>query len=248
MDNSKRISSSRTLPIISSEHWKLHRQNDPGMKQIDPQTAPELKPLTPISINAMRRTARAFKEQMYFPEKPKPVQATTIKLVESETQQRREQDIANALAIISQSMEPPPHFMDQYRDTLMEKLETVKNPDRWYWRWLRHLLTVPFFRIRSTWHYIILPAPLFYNLGLMFLLYFTTPPMAFFAFGVGLFWLKIVYELYRDIMHRDDVLYRSNVPKDLSIMAAISAGIGLILRMKAEAGEITLQWVSSFFT
>lgn len=252
MENIKRMTTSRTLPTRSLHSSGFILHNDTNTTKKETNSAPQLKPLAAISINTIRGTVNAFKNKLAFPPKPvlqlPPPQQTTIALVESESQLKREQDIANALAIISQSLEPSPHLLDRYRKSLLEKLENKQDPQRWYWRFSRHLLAAPFFRIRTIWHYLILPAPLFYNMGLLFALYFTTPPLVFFAVGLTLFWAKIVYELYRDVLHRDDMLYHSNVPKDLSLLAAITAGIGLILKMKAEAGEVTLQWLTQFFT
>lgn len=175
------------------------------------------------------------------------LQPPVFSVVESTVQKQREEGIAHALNVISQSMEPPPHFLDEYRERLLKYLEELRNPDRWYWRCLRHLLNVPFFRLRTFWHYIIMPSPLFYNLALLLSLYFTTPPLIAFVVGVGLFWCKIVYELYRDIMHRDDIPYNSNVAKELSLLAACSAAIAVAMKMKADIGRMTLDFLPALF-
>lgn len=83
---------------------------------------------------------------------------------------------------------------------------------------------------------------LVYNLGLLYATFYSTPPLMAFVIGLTLFWMKVVYELYRDIMHRDDPLYSSNVPKEMSIAAAISASMGFVLNMKAQEGDLTDAW------
>lgn len=75
-----------------------------------------------------------------------------------------------------------------------------------------------------------------------------TPPLFWFFIGFGLFWTKIVYEVYRDILHRDDQVYQSDLTKELSIMAAITATIGAVLKVKADKGLITEGWWTEYLT
>lgn len=156
----------------------------------------------------------------------------------------RDVQVAHALDIISRSMEHPPHKIDKYRAWVLEELKS-NDPnieDKTGYQVLQFLLGTPLNIARSFWHYVVLQIHLVYNLGLLYITFYSTPPVAFFVVGVTFFWIKVLYELYRDIMHRSDPLYSSGVAKEMSIAAAISASMGFILKLKAQGGELTDAW------
>lgn len=176
---------------------------------------------------------------------PSVVGPTNIRFVTTNERDLRDRQVTEALNIISQSMEPPFHNVDRYRDWLLDELRTSSSDDNentLLYKAIDFILGTPFDLIRSLWHYIILEIPLIYNLALLYYTFYQTPPLIFFVIGLTLFWMKVLYEIYRDIMHRDDPNYTSNVPKEMSIAAAISASMGFILNIKAQGGDITDAW------
>ncbi|GMM31114.1 hypothetical protein DAMA08_038590 [Martiniozyma asiatica (nom. inval.)] len=139
-----------------------------------------------------------------------------------------------------QNLHHPNHKIDKFKNYLLETLEPPDPQKDSKWKKLvRFLLNNPLKIARFIWHYLLLQIHIFYNLWLFFSLFWSTPPLEFFCIGFALFWTKIIYEIYRDIMHKDDIFHQSNIPKEISIAAAISAGLGVIMRMKALNGEIT---------
>lgn len=183
---------------------------------------------------------------------PSIVGPTNIRFVTTVEREQRDKQVTEALNIISQSMEPPIHNVDRYKDWLLNGLKSdgTQNygaydgdtDENYLYRIMSFLLGTPLTIFRFFWHYIILEIHLVYNLLLLYFTVYATPPIFFFIIGLTLFWIKVIYELYRDIMHRDDPVYDSNIPKEMSIAAAISASFGFILNMRAQNGEITEAW------
>ena len=176
---------------------------------------------------------------------PSVVGATNIRFVTTTERDVRDRQVTEALNIISQSMEPPVHNVDRYKDWLLDKLR-IDNLDEQHqtaiYRVINFMTGLPLTLFRAFWHYVVMQIHLVYNLGLLYATFYSTPPLIAFVIGLTLFWMKVVYELYRDIMHRDDPLYSSNVPKEMSIAAAISASMGFVLNMKAQEGKLTSAW------
>jgi hypothetical protein len=174
------------------------------------------------------------------------VNPTNIRFVTTEAREIRDKQITHALNIISQSMEPPSHNADKYREWLLNELKPEEEVSGSFnakaYKIVNFMMGTPFTVLRALWHYIILEIHLAYNLTLLYFTAITTPPLYFFVIGLILFWFKVIYELYRDIMHRDDPLYASNVAKEMSIAAAISASMGFVLNIKAQSGAITTAW------
>lgn len=170
---------------------------------------------------------------------------SNIKFITTEEREQRDKQVTEALNIISQSMEPPVHNVDRYKNWLLKEFHTneqeAANQSEFY-KFLSFLLGTPLTLLRAFWHYVILEIHLAYNLVLLYSTFFVTPPIIYFIIGLTLFWIKVLYELYRDILHRDDPLYSSNVAKEMSIAAAISASFGFILNIKAQQGEINEAW------
>ena len=173
---------------------------------------------------------------------PSVIGPTNIRVVTTEERERRDMEMREALKTISLSMEPPPHNMDVGRLWVLETLKENTGDTSFIYVIIDFLLGTPFEIVRAIWHYIILEIHLAYNLGLLYVTFYTTPPLIFFVIGLTLFWIKVIYEIYRDIMHRDDPNYSSNVPKEMSIAAAISASMGFVLNIKAQGGDITEAW------
>jgi hypothetical protein len=173
---------------------------------------------------------------------PSVIGPTNIRVVTTEERERRDMEMREALKTISLSMEPPPHNMDVGRLWVLETLKENTSETSFIYVIIDFLLGTPFEIVRAIWHYIILEIHLAYNLGLLYVTFYTTPPLIFFVIGLTLFWIKVIYEIYRDIMHRDDPNYSSNVPKEMSIAAAISASMGFVLNIKAQGGDITEAW------
>lgn len=176
---------------------------------------------------------------------PSVVGATNVRFVTTTERDVRDRQVTDALNIISQSMEPPVHNVDRYKDWLLEKLR-IDTLDEQHqtaiYRVSNFMMGSPLMIFRAFWHYVVMQIHLVYNLGLLYATFYSTPPLMAFVIGLTLFWMKVVYELYRDIMHRDDPLYSSNVPKEMSIAAAISASMGFVLNMKAQEGDLTDAW------
>jgi hypothetical protein len=173
---------------------------------------------------------------------PSVIGPTNIRVVTTEERERRDMEMREALKTISLSMEPPPHNMDVGRLWVLETLKENTGDTSFIYVIIDFLLGTPFEIVRAIWHYIILEIHLAYNLGLLYVTFYTTPPLIFFVIGLTLFWIKVIYEIYRDIMHRDDPNYSSNVPKEMSIAAAISASMGFVLNIKAQGGDVTEAW------
>lgn len=176
---------------------------------------------------------------------PSLIGPTNIRFVTTNEREIRDRQVTQALNMISQSMEPPVHKMDKFRDWILKEFqprEEASVAEKWRYSIINYLMGVPFTMSRAFWHYVVLEIHLVYNLMLLYATFLQTPPIIYFVIGITLFWIKIIYELYRDIIHRDDPIYASEVPKELSLAAAISATMGFILNMKAQAGEINLAW------
>lgn len=176
---------------------------------------------------------------------PSVIGPTNIRFVTTTEREARDRQVTEALNIISQSMEPPIHNIDRYKDWILDKLRIDSLDERhqtMIYKFADFMMGMPLTIFRAFWHYVIMEIHLVYNLGLLYVTFYTTPPLMAFVVGLTLFWMKVVYELYRDIMHRDDPIYSSNVPKEMSIAAAISASMGFVLNMKAQGGQITEAW------
>lgn len=176
---------------------------------------------------------------------PSVVGQTNVRFVTTEERDRRDRQVTNSLGMIAQSLEQPVHYTDVATNWLLDSLRIEGLPEEmqpWYYKTVNFLVGYPFSILRTIWHYTILEINFIYNLTLLFVSFYRTPPVSAFVIGISLFWIKILYELYRDILHRDDALYQSNVPREMSLAAAISASMGFILKMKAQEGDITDAW------
>lgn len=178
---------------------------------------------------------------------PSVVGPTNIRFVTTDEREQRDIQLTQALNIISESMKPPDHNVDVIRNWVLDECKPNEgSADNscyvYFYKLLAWFMGTPFTILRTIWNYIILEIHLVYNLGLLYLTFCATPPLCYFIIGLTLFWMKVIYEIYRDIMHRDDPAYVSQVPKEMSIAAAISASMGFVLNMKAKNGEINKAW------
>ncbi|ESX02949.1 hypothetical protein KL918_002277 [Ogataea parapolymorpha] len=176
-------------------------------------------------------------------------------VVTQERDKEQEERLARALEIISASMLPPQHTIDQIRKRIYSYLlgdnqvETVhinevKDIPRWK-RLIIYLMGPPLDGLRSFSQYVILQIHILYNVTLMMVSIVSTPPLIFYVVGFVLFWTKVVYEMYRDVVHRDDQFHTSFLSRELALMATISASYGVVMKFKTEAGIITEAWWST---
>ncbi|KAG0668823.1 hypothetical protein C6P42_004701 [Pichia californica] len=176
---------------------------------------------------------------------PSLIGETNVRFVTTHEREVRDRQVTQALNMISQSVEPPEHNVDRFKDWVLEFLydENVsESKQHTYYFVAKYILGWPLWIARQIWNYVILQIHLAYNLTLLYASFFITPRIAFFVIGFTMFWVKIIYELYRDIMHRDDPVYNSNIPREMSFAAAISASFGFVLKVKAETGDISDAW------
>ncbi|KAH3670543.1 hypothetical protein OGAPHI_001058 [Ogataea philodendri] len=176
-------------------------------------------------------------------------------VVAPERDKNQEERLARALEIISMSMLPPRHTLDDLRQRLYAwligkdkneeiTLQQVREVPRWK-RFLIYLLGPPLDMFRSFSQYFILEAHILYNIPLLMVSIATTPPLIFYVIGFVLFWIKVIYELYRDIVHRDDPIHTSFLSRELALMATVSASYGVVMKFKTEAGVLTEAWWST---
>ncbi|KAG7695536.1 hypothetical protein KL930_003534 [Ogataea haglerorum] len=176
-------------------------------------------------------------------------------VVTQERDKEQEQRLARALEIISASMLPPQHTIDQIRKRIYSYLlghkqeeaphiSEIKDIPRWK-RVVLYLMGPPLDRLRSFSQYIILQIHILYNVTLMMVSIVSTPPLIFYVVGFVLFWAKVVYEMYRDVVHRDDQFHTSFLSRELALMATLSASYGVVMKFKTEAGIITEAWWST---
>lgn len=174
-----------------------------------------------------------------------PPDAFTARLYNARTppssgKRDRERRLMHAISVVTATLEPPHHYIDDLRNYIRDKLDhSSLRIVRW---WSNFILGFPFVLLRAIWHYVILEMHLFYNLGLLYYTVIATPELIYYVIGMSLFWIRIVYEVYRDILHRDDPIYTSTMAGELSIAAAISAGMGFIVKIKMDQGIITESW------
>lgn len=176
---------------------------------------------------------------------PSVVGTTNIRFVTTSEREIRDKQVTQALGMISQSMEPPEHNIDKLKNWILNHFhDDNKNKTNQpiYYKLIDFLLDWPLWIFRQFWNYVILEIHLGYNLILLYVSFFITPSILFFVIGFTLFWIKIIYELYRDIMHRDDPVYQSLIPREMSFAAALSASFGFVMKVKAESGDITDAW------
>lgn len=152
----------------------------------------------------------------------------------------RENRLMRSLGVVAASLEPPHHYVDDLRDYLLKKFGSSSN--RVVKIISQTLLGSPYVIARWIWHYVILEIHLFYNLGLLYATIVTTPALVFYVVGITLFWLRIVYEIYRDVLHRDDPIYESDLTKEISVAAALTATMGYVVKLKMDDGLITSSW------
>ncbi|KAG7695866.1 hypothetical protein KL933_002548 [Ogataea haglerorum] len=176
-------------------------------------------------------------------------------VVTQERDKEQEQRLARALEIISASMLPPQHTIDQIRKRIYSyllghkqeeapRISEIKDIPRWK-RVVLYLMGPPLDRLRSFSQYIILQIHILYNVTLMMVSIVSTPPLIFYVVGFVLFWAKVVYEMYRDVVHRDDQFHTSFLSRELALMATLSASYGVVMKFKTEAGIITEAWWST---
>jgi len=151
-----------------------------------------------------------------------------------------ENRLMRSLAVVAASLEPPHHYVDDLRDSLLKRFE--RSPNTTVKILSRTVLGSPYSIARWIWHYVILEMHLFYNLGLLYATIVTTPALIFYVVGISLFWLRIIYEIYRDILHRDDPIYESDLTKETSIAAALAATMGFVVKLKMDDGLISSTW------
>ncbi|ODV86816.1 hypothetical protein CANARDRAFT_21803 [[Candida] arabinofermentans NRRL YB-2248] len=171
-----------------------------------------------------------------------PLQPISEEHVVPSKEEVREQKIEEVLEIISQSMNPPQHLVDAMRSRTLVALDTYAPENSIIKKLIVFLLGKPFSLARCFVNYFILEFYVIYNVTLLMVSIFDTPEIGYYILGFVLFWMSILFELYRDIVHRDDPFFRSNLSRELSLGAAMSASYGIVLKFKTQTGQITEDW------
>lgn len=164
---------------------------------------------------------------------PSPIAPQLIRsgvhYITSEERAQRDRQVVHALNVISQSMEPAVRTVDAVREHILKCChpEEGAKPTK-VQELVSFLLGIPFAVVRCLWNFVALQAYLIFNLTLIFGLFLGFPiHLGLFIIGMFLFWLKIIYDVIQDIMHRDDPLYQSNLSADATVGTLLSASVAI---------------------